>query len=1040
MKKILLPILIASLLIINNSIAQVPEWDNPQVNQVNKEYPRSYFYHFPDEQLAFQNDRNRSPWVMILNGKWQFNWVANPSLRPKEFPMPTFDASSWAKIDVPSNWEMKGYGTLYYSNIPYPFKVDFPHAPTEDNPVGSYRRLFPVAETWYGQQIFIRFEGVNSAYYVWLNGQRVGYSEDSKTGSEFNITPYVKFGRINTLAVQVYRWCDGSYLEDQDMLRLSGIERDVYLYAVPNVSIRDFFVEGDLTNNYSDGLFKLGVSVKKYLNSEKDKYKLIVCVKDKLGKDAMKPLVHNVNPSNPKDSIINFEQIIPKILQWSAEKPNLYSMVISLKDKDGKTIDAVSAKIGFRKVEIKDCNLLVNGQKIYIKGVNRHEHDPINGHAVDEKMMLKDISLMKQNNINADRSCHYPDNPRWPELCDEYGIYLIDEANIESHGMGNDANNKPANEPAWRLAHIERTRNMVERDKNHPSIIIWSLGNEAGDGLNFEATYAWIHNRDKSRPVQYEPAQLNDHTDIFCPMYMRIEGLKKYAEGNPTKPLIMCEYAYAWGNGVGNLKDYWDIIESYKPLQGGFIWSWVDQGILTKTKEGKEYFAFGGDWEPKTFKNDTNRCIDGLVLPELDPHPALNEVKKVYQYIKFKAVDLDKKEFEIKNKYNFTNLSEFNISWQLTANGKEIASGKLDTLNVLPGDSKTIKLKTPEIKAAPGVEYFINFSAAYNSEKPLLPKNHIVAWEQFELPVKDELPVINQDSLPLLKLTDSQNKEIINGNNFIIKFDKTTGLLISYFYKGEEFIKNGLHTDFWRAPTDNDYSSGNAKRSLPWRDVPKNIMLQKFEITQTTKSIIDVKTSFKLGIGESVSEVDYIVYGNGEIIVSNHFNPGDIAIPEFTRLGMQMTLPAGFENIEWFGRGPWENYEDRKSGAIVGLYNSRVSLQYHPYIRPQETGNKTDVRWFALYNSDTTGLLVRGMPLLNFTALHLSTDDLDGTLLSKIAHTYDLKFRDEITLNIDYKQSGLGADDGWGGTVHPEYTLPVKEYSYKFKLKPFDKK
>jgi len=1019
--------------------SQVPEWDNPLVNQVNKEYPRAHFYHYTEELLAFQNNYKTSQWIMSLNGKWQFKWVANPSQIPREFSLPDFYASSWDAIDVPSNWEMKGYGTLYYSNIPYPFKAQFPHAPIEDNPVGSYRRTFPVPETWWDKQIFVRFEGVNSAFYIWLNGQRIGYSEDSKTASEFNITPYVKFGRINLLAVQVYRWCDGSYLEDQDMLRMSGIEREVYVYAIPNVAIRDFFVNGDLSNNYSDGIFKLSVSLKKYVENEDGKYKMIVSLKDNKGNDAMKPLNRDVDPSKAKDSIIQFEQTISKILQWSSEKPNLYTMVISLKDKDGKTFDAVSSKVGFRKVEIKGSNFMVNGQKIYIKGVNRHEHDPVNGHAIGEKLMLKDIELLKQNNINAVRSCHYPDNPRWLELCDEYGIYLVDEANIESHGMGYGAENKPANEPEWRQSHIERTRNMVERDKNHPSVIIWSLGNEAGDGPNFEATYAWIHNRDKSRPVQYEPAQLNNHTDIYCPMYPRIDVLKKYANENPTKPLIMCEYAYAWGNGVGNLKDYWDTIEAYKTLQGGFIWGWIDQGILSKTKEGKEYFAFGGDWEPKDFKNDTNRCIDGLILPDRRPHPSLNEVKKVYQNIKIIALDLNKKEFEIQNHYNFTNLNEYRINWTLTENGNETVTGSIDSLDVPPCTSKIIDLNIPEIKVNPGTEYFVNFTVTEKTAKPMLPKDHVLAWDQFKLPVGSEPALVNPDSLPALQPKDLPDQTIINGKNFIIKFDKTTGEIVSFLYKGKEFIKNGLKPDFWRAPTDNDFSSGVVKSSLPWRDVKKKMKLIKFDVKQTGKSIFEVFTTFSPGIGESVSELTYKIFGSGDVIVTHHFIPGSINIPEFARFGMQMTLPAGFENIKWFGRGPWENYEDRKTAAMVGLYKSTVTLQYHPYIRPQETGNHCDVRWFALYNSDTTGILICGMPLLSINALHFITSDLDGSLLQKAAHTCDLSPRDEIILNIDLKQRGLGADDGWGAKTHPEYCLPVQEYSYSFRLRPFSK-
>ena len=1037
-KSIICIFVILSLFIVNLK-SQNPEWDNPQVNEVNKEYPRSVFYHYPNEKLAAQCTRTSSPWLMILNGKWQFKWVPNPAQRPLDFQIKDFDASSWDLIDVPSNWELKGYGTLFYSNIPYPFKAQFPHAPIEDNPVGSYRRFFPIPETWYGGQVFIHFEGVNSAYYVWMNGKKVGYSEDCKTGSDLNITPYVVFGRINMLAVQVYRWCDGSYLEDQDMLRMSGIERDIYVYAIPNFAIGDFFVNADLTNNYTDGLIKLSVSLKKYVKSESEKYNLVISLKDKKGNDAIKPITRAVDVSNKKDSLVYFEQQVPRVLQWSAEKPNLYTLIISMKDKDNKPADVVSSKVGFRKVEVTDGNLLVNGRKIYVKGVDRHEHDPINGQVVTEKLMLKDIELMKQNNINAVRSSHYPDDPRWLELCDEYGIYLVDEANIESHGLGYGAENKAANETLWLKSHIERTRNMVERDKNHPCVIIWSLGNEAGDGPNFEATYSWIKNRDKTRPIQYEPAQLNNHTDIFCPMYMRIEGLKKYSDSIKSKPLIMCEYAYAWGNGVGNLKDYWDVIESYKPLQGGFIWSWVDKGILTKTKEGKEYFAFGGDWEPKDFKNDTNRCIDGLVLPDRTPHPALNEVKKVYQNIKFKVVDLEKGQFEIVNNYNFTNLDEFTIKWNITKNGKEVSSGIMDSLDVSPGSTKIINIEFSKINFKPGTEYFVNINVVERKARPLLPKDFLMAWEQFELPVKGELATKSLVGRSAIKSSESAKQITLTGSQFTIVFDKQKGQMVSVIYKGTELIKSPLRPDFWRAPVDNDFSSGAVHASLVWRDAWKNMSLNKFETKKIADSLFEVKTSYSIESVKATLEISYKIYGDGNIVVNQHFMPGEKPLPEFTRFGMQMTIPAGFENISWFGRGPWENYEDRKSGAMVGLYNSNVTLQYHPYIRPQETGNKTDVRWMALYNSDTTGILISGMPLLSMNALHYTTDDLDGSLLHKAAHTFDLTIREDITLNIDYKQMGLGGDDGWGAKTHPEYCLPAKEYSYSFSLRPFVK-
>jgi beta-galactosidase len=501
----------------------------------------------------------------------------------------------------------------------------------------------------------------------------------------------------------------------------------------------------------------------------------------------------------------------------------------------------------------------------------------------------------------------------------------------------------------------------------------------------------------------------------------------------------MCEYAYAWGNGVGNLKDYWDVIESAKSLQGGFIWGWVDQGILTKTKEGKNYYAFGGDWEPKDFKNDTNRCIDGLVLPDRTPHPALNEVKKVYQYIKFKAVDPEKGIFEIANKYNFTNLNEYSIKWNITANGKEIGAGVIDSLDIAPNTSKQISLDIAKIERIPGIEYFVNFNVVVKKAKPMLPKDFIIAREQFELPVKSETATVFPVTMTELKSAEKADQIKISGKQFTIVFDRQNGRMISMVYKGKEFIKSPLRPDFWRAPTDNDFSSGVVRTSFIWHDAWKKMILNKFEPKQINSTSCEVKTVYLLETEKSTLEITYKIFGDGDVIINQHFIPGEKPLPEFTRFGMQMNLQSGFENITWFGRGPWENYEDRKSGAMVGLYNSTVSLQYHPYIRPQETGNKCDIRWMALYNSDTTGLFIAGMPLLSINALHYTTDDLDGSLLHKAAHTFDLTIRDAITLNIDYKQMGLGADDGWGAKTHPEYCLLVKEYSYSFQIRPFVK-
>jgi len=681
------------------------EWENPLIVGINREPAHTFYIPYATLRSALENVWENSPYFKSLNGVWKFHWVEKPSNRPKDFYKENYDISNWNEIPVPSDWQMQGYGIPIYTNSKYPFlspsiSPNPPHIPHNYNPVGSYKRYFTIPDKWWGRQIFLHFGAVRSAFYVWINGKFVGYSQGSKTPAEFNVTKFLRKGK-NSIAVEVYRWSDGSYLEDQDFWRLSGIERDVFLYSTPNVHIRDFFAIPDLDENYINGIFKLEVKLKNYLAEE------------------------------------------------------------------------------------KNGQLLLNGVPIYIKGVNRHEHDPVKGHVISVESMIKDIKLMKRFNINAVRTSHYPNDPRWYELCDKYGIYVVDEANIESHGMGYRPDRTLGNNPLWKKAHLDRTIRMVERDKNHPSIIIWSLGNEAGDGVNFEATYNWIKKRDPSRPIMYERAELGPHTDIYDPMYARIEHLVKYANKPRKRPLIMCEYAHAMGNSVGNLKDYWDVIYRYPQLQGGFIWDWVDQGLL-KIIDGKKCWAYGGDYGPKGFPSDRNFCINGLVFPDRKPHPSLWEVKKVYQYILVEAVDLKKGKIRIRNMYDFTNLKQFEIVWKLTADGRNIAQGKIKEIDLPPHQSKIIKLKLPKINPQPGVEYFLNISFKTKTAIELIPKGYEVAWEQFKLPYYKAPEKINLSKFSDLRLIFTQKRAIINGKNFTYTFDRKTGVLESLKYKGKE--------------------------------------------------------------------------------------------------------------------------------------------------------------------------------------------------------------------------------------------------------------
>ncbi|MFB0566015.1 MAG: glycoside hydrolase family 2 TIM barrel-domain containing protein [Candidatus Aminicenantaceae bacterium] len=1023
-----------------SGLNKVNDWENPLVIGINKEPAHCTYIPYKDTITAMKNNPSQSPFYKSLNGIWKFNWVRKPADRPVDFYKDEYDTSNWNDITVPGNWELQGYGIPVYTNTDYPFEVNPPKIPHDYNPVGSYRRNFSIPESWNNRQIFLHFGGVNSAMSVWVNGRKIGYSQGSKTPAEFNVTQYVRKGK-NTLAVEVYRWSDGSYLEDQDFWKISGIERDVFLFSTPNVAIRDFFVLGDLDDRYIDGMLKVTVEVKNYLSRARDDYHVHLDLINADGDSVFEePIVKDVKLDKQEEITVNFEESVKTPDKWTAETPRLYSLILSLSDNTDKIIEVVTCKVGFRKIEIKEGQLQINGVPILIKGVNRHEHEPLTARVVSEKYMLKDIELMKKFNINAVRTSHYPNVPRWYELCDKYGLYVIDEANIESHGIGYDPAITLGNNPVWKKAHLDRTIRMVERDKNHPSIIIWSLGNEAGDGINFQATYKWIKARDSSRPVQYERAKQKPHTDIFCPMYARIEQLKEYAKREQKRPLIMCEYAHAMGNSVGNLQDYWDVIYEYKQLQGGFIWDWVDQGLLKKNEEGQEFWAYGGDFGPPGTPSDRNFCINGLVFPDRKVHPHIWEVKKVYQYITVKPVDLKKGKVEVSNKYDFTNLKSFEMKWNIMGDGEKIAGGKLSHLDIAPHNSKIINIPYPDIQPEPGIEYFLNLSFTLKYGTPIVPQGHEVSWEQFKLPDYKSVTKLDLSTLAELTLIELDKTAQVKGRDFTVTIDKKTGQIKSLIFKGTEFIKSGPEPNFWRAPTDNDFGNSMPKRCRGWREAGIKRTVEKVTIKQINTRKIQIDVISTLPAGNSKYYTTYTIFGSGDIIIKNKFVPGSRSLPEIPRFGMKMILPDEFDTISWYGRGPHENYWDRKTGAAIGIYRQTVMEQYHPYIRPQENGNKTDVRWVALTNDKGMGLLAVGMPLLSISAHHFIIEDFDPGLEKRQRHTYHLKKRDLVTLNLDYKQMGVGGDNSWGARPHKEYTLPAQEYTYSFRLRPFSKK
>lgn len=1065
MKKIFLFVLVASMSLPAckkySSYEGVPfeeteprDWENPSVVSRNREEPHSSFISFPDELSALEANNSASPNLLSLDGIWKFHWVKTPEERPYWFFKDDFDAREWDDIEVPSNWQMKGYDVPIYVNIGYGFKKNPPFISHDWNPVGSYKREFRVPDEWNDREVYLHFGAVSSAFYVWINGQMVGYSQDSKTPAEFNITRYLKKG-TNSVAVEVYRWCDGSYLEDQDFWRMSGIQRSVFLHARSETHIRDFFVKAGLENNYSDGRLDLDmeiISVQEALGQE-------YVVEASLFEGDQKIWTGSGNVAmKQKSANASLSAKLPGVKKWSAETPDLYSLIINLKDNFGNIIESVSTRTGFRSVEIRDSQLLVNGVAIHLKGTNLHEHNEMTGHVIDEATILRDIRVMKSHNINAVRTSHYPQQELWYEMCDRYGLYLIDEANIESHGMGYDKDITLADKPEWAEAHLTRMRSMVERDKNHPSVIIWSMGNEAGDGRNFVDGYNWIKNRDKTRPVQYERAEKSTntterHTDIVCPMYARVESIENYAKDEKNdRPLILCEYAHAMGNSTGNLQEYWDVIEKYPKLQGAFVWDWVDQGLLETDETGVKYWTYGGDYGEEGIPSDGNFCINGLVWPDRTPKPGLSEVRKVYQYIGFEAVDLKEGMIRVRNKYDFTDLSHFAFDWEVISNGSVVNSGKITFPAFKPGTETLVLIPYAPVTPEPGAEYFLNLKVSRSEEWNLVPEDHVYATAQFKLPFEGDPVETERDDLAVLATNTTGTDLEVSGSDIKVTFDLAAGRMKSYTFKGRELFKKGPEPDFWRPPTDNDYGNGMDRRLGVWKKAGERSAIIKASINQPEMNRVEVTFEYDIQDPDGAKIAGYVstyvISGSGDIIVRNRFSKVSEKIPELPRMGMQLQVPEEFSNLKWFGRGPHENYSDRKTSAHVGFYESTVDDQYVPYVRPQENGYKTDTRWLTLTDDTGTGLLVSGDPVFCFAALRNIHDDFEspGKLSqyrkdAKTANTHinDVKPRDFVNLNIDLAQMGVGGDDSWGAPIHKEYRLLDKDYNYSFRMRPVEK-
>ena len=1078
-----------------------PYWQDIQVVAVNKEKPRSSFMSYADRETALTSRFEKSPYYSLLNGTWKFFFVDSYKDLPQNITDPSVNTSSWDDITVPGNWEIQGHGIAIYTNHGYEFKPRNPQPPSlpEANPVGVYRRDIEIPAGWDNRDIYLHIGGAKSGLYVYLNGKEVGYSEDSKNPAEFLINKYLQPGK-NVLTLKIFRWSTGSYLECQDFWRMSGIERDVFLWSQPKASIQDFRVISTLDDTYTNGIFKLTVDLKNHTQETKNLnvgYELLDAKGNLVTSEANDIWVSPVGPQTA-----SFEHDLKNVAPWSAEHPNLYKLLMTIKE-DGKVIEVVPFNVGFRRFEMKQIDqvaengkpytvLLFNGQPVKFKGVNIHEHNPETGHYVTEDIMRKDFELMKQNNINAVRLCHYPQDRKFYELCDEYGLYVYDEANIESHGMyySLKKGGTLGNNPEWQIPHMDRTMNMYERNKNYPSVTFWSLGNEAGNGYNFYQTYLYLKDKEingMNRPVNYERALWEWNTDMYVPQYPSAEWLEEIGRKGSDRPVAPSEYSHAMGNSSGNLWDQWKAIYKYPNLQGGFIWDWVDQGILERDDNGREYYTYGGDYGVNA-PSDGNFLCNGLVNPDRTPHPAMAEVKYAHQNIGFEAIDLANGLFRITNRFHFTNLKKYMIHYSVTANNKVVRSGKV-SLDIEPQASKEFTVPVGNLKPQAGTEYFVNFNVTTVEKEPLIPIGHEIAYDQFRLPIEGPKKALKTSGPELTVSTNGDNLSASSSKvNFV--FNKKTGIVTSYKVDGTEYFSEGfgIQPNFWRAPTDNDYGNGMPKRLQIWKESSKNFNVTDATVTMDGNNAV-VNVNYLLPAG-NLYIVNYTIYPNGAVNVAAHFTSTDMdaaqtEVSEATRtatftpgrdaarkeasklnvprIGVRFRLPASMNQVEYFGRGPAENYWDRNAGSMIGLYKSTADELYFPYVRPQENGHHTDTRWVSI-SSGKKGLLIQADNTIGFNALRNSIEDFDDeeatglprqwsnftpeqvanhdeatakNVLRRQHHINDITPRDFVEVCVDLKQQGVAGYDSWGSRPEPAYTLPAnREYKWGFTLMP----
>ncbi|WP_245903971.1 glycoside hydrolase family 2 TIM barrel-domain containing protein [Dysgonomonas alginatilytica] len=1082
---------------------KLPFWRDMNVLSVNKERPRTSFMSYDSKAEALTGKYESSKYYELLNGTWKFYYADTYKKLPANVTDANTNTSTWSDIKVPGNWEVQGFGLPIYINHGYEFQPRNPTPPLlpDDNEVGVYRRDINIPADWIDRDIYLHIAGAKSGVYVYINGKEIGYSEDSKNPAEFLLNKYVQPGK-NSLAIKIFRWSTGSYLECQDFWRISGIERDVFLWSQPKTAVNDFRVVSTLDDSYKNGIFKLGIDVKNTSSAASPINISYELIDDKGKVVATSSSTLNIDANSMKTA--NFDATLNNVATWTSEYPNLYKLVMTVQ-KGNQTAEVVPFQVGFRKIEIKESDYIVNGKKqnlfyvngqpIKLKGTNIHEVSQYTGHYVTPEEMRKNFELMKLNNINTVRLSHYPQDRKFYEMCDEFGLYVYDEANIESHGMYYNLSKGKSlgNNPDWLANHIYRTENMFERNKNYPSVTIWSLGNEAGNGYNFYQTYLWVKEHDKdlmNRPVCYERALWEWNTDMYVPQYPSAAWLEEIGKEGSDRPVVPSEYAHAMGNSTGDFHGQWNAIYKYPNLQGGYVWEWIDHALLAYDKDGKPYWTYGGDYG-KNMPSDGNFVADGLIGPDQRPHPAMAEVKYNLQNIAFEAVDLSAGTVKVTNRFYFTDLSKYQIKYRIYKNGTSIKEGNLP-LSLAPQTSKTVNIPLTGLKPEAGVEYFVNFEVTTKVPEPLIPVGHIIAYDQFQLPIVADKKEYKSPNAPALNIAEQNGLVTVSSSKVNFTLDRSKGIVTSYKVDGQEYFKDGfgIQPNFWRAPTDNDYGNRAPSRLQIWKESSKDFKIADLKTSKEGDNVL-LSVDYLLAAGNHYI-IDYKIYPSGVVNISSRFTAlkeakeASVAkseaeematytpkakaeakaknnVLEVPRIGVRFRVPVGMNNIEYFGRGPEENYVDRFMGTMVGQYKATAEDLYYPYVRPQENGHHTDTRWLTATQSNGKGLLIQAEKTIGFNALRNSVEDFDSeeadaeyqwnnfsaaeiankdmkkarNILPKHTHINDITPRDFVEICVDLKQQGVAGYDSWGSRPIPEATIYSDEdYDWEFTLIP----